>query len=40
MNVINYNFKKHFELLNHEKNFINQDKSFFKANKAGYFELM
>jgi len=34
-----YNQQRHIELLNHQKNFISQDKSFFKENQAGFLEL-
>ena len=39
MNVSSYNFKRHIELLNHQKNVISQDKSFFKENQAEFLEL-
>ena len=39
MNVINYNFKKHLELLNHQKNVISQNKSFFNENRSEFWEL-
>ena len=39
MNVISYNLKRHIELLNHQKNVISQDKSFFKENQAEFLEL-
>ena len=39
MNLISYNLKKHIELLNHQKNVISQDKSFFKENQAEFLEL-
>ena len=32
MNGISYNLKRHIELLNHQKKFISQNKSFFKEN--------
>ena len=40
MNDISYNFKRHIELLNHEKNVMNQGKSFYKENHAEYVELI
>ena len=39
MNGISYNLKRHIELLNHQKNVISQDKSFFKENQAEFLEL-
>jgi hypothetical protein len=39
MNVINYNFTRHIELLNHQKNVISKDKSFFKENQVEFLEL-
>lgn len=39
MNVINYNLKRHIELLIHEKNLIDQSESFFKENQAEFLEL-
>ena len=39
MNLINYNLKKHIELLNHQKKLRIQDKSFLKENQAEFLEL-
>ena len=39
MNVINYNLKRHIELLNNKKKVISQNKSFFKENQAECLEL-
>jgi len=39
MNIISYNFKRHIELLNYQKNVISQDKSFFKENQSEFLEL-
>ena len=39
MNLISYNFKRHIELLNHQKNVLSQNKSFLKENRAEFSEL-
>jgi len=39
MNVINYNIKRHIELLKYEKKIRSQNKSFFKENQTEFLEL-
>ena len=39
MNSINYDLKRHIELLKHEKKFRSQNKSFFEENLTEFWEL-
>jgi hypothetical protein len=39
INIIRYNFKRHIELLNHQKKVLSQHRSFFEENQEEFLEL-